>query len=141
MDANVMDQLCPANRVVGTGSLADHRLAFTRRSIKTNTGVADIVPTAGAVVWGVVYNLAEADLETLDHKEGQGWAYERTEVVVCLAADGSQRRALTYKVLQPACAEVSPSPQYLELLVGAARARQLPRTYVRWLAARRGGEA
>jgi hypothetical protein len=38
MAPNVITQLCPRHSYLGVAYLADHRLAFTRRSTKTRTG-------------------------------------------------------------------------------------------------------
>jgi hypothetical protein len=54
---------------LGAARLADHRLAFTRRSVKTGTGVADIVPAPGETVWGALYELGDGELAAIDRKE------------------------------------------------------------------------
>lgn len=54
MDEEVMQACCPAHRFFGAARLDDHRLAFTRRSVRTETGVAYVVPDTGQAVWGVL---------------------------------------------------------------------------------------
>lgn len=137
MADDVMAALCPGHRLLGVAELPAHRLAFTRRSIRTGTGVADVVPEAGHSVWGVLYELADGDLDALDRKEGNGWAYERVPVAVRISGESADVPALTYRVCEPEPAEVQPSAAYLDGLIAAAQARGLPPGYSAELEARR----
>jgi hypothetical protein len=128
MGAGVMARLCPNSTFVATARLPDYRLAFTRRSVRTGTGVADVVPEPGAETWGVLYELDPADRAALDRKEGLGWAYERLNVVVETAAGSAP--AATYSVIAKEPAEVPPSPAYAAALCAAARERGLPARYL-----------
>jgi gamma-glutamylcyclotransferase (GGCT)/AIG2-like uncharacterized protein YtfP len=136
MAEGVMDRLCPGHRFLGTAQLPGHRLAFTRRSIRTGTGVADAVPAKGHTLWGVLYEIDAAGLAALDDKEGNGWAYQRRQVRVGLGADARRLDAHAYAVIAPEQDEVSPARPYLQGLLDAGRARGLPEAYVAELAAR-----
>jgi gamma-glutamylcyclotransferase len=122
MDEEVMQARCPAHRFVGVARLDGHRLAFTRRSVRTGTG--------SRTVWGVLYEVDPEGLRALDRKEGHGWAYERQRRGVHLLADGSKHDAITYTVLHKEPQEVPPSRSYLEGLIAAARRRGLPEPYI-----------
>jgi len=135
MAREVMARLCPQHFYLGIARLADHRLAFTRRSVKTGTGVADIVPAPGMEVWGVLYEIGDHELDAVDRKEGYGWAYTRVMLPVRLEADGQERDAVTYVVLSKEPVEVPPSRQYLDRVIAAARERGLPGSYIEWLKA------
>ncbi len=52
-----------------------------------------------------------------------------------LLGDRSERDALAYSVIAPDGAHVAPSAAYLEAILTAARARELPRAYVEALVA------
>jgi len=134
MAAEVMERLCPGHRAVGTAELPDHRLAFTRRSVRTGTGVADIVAADGHGVWGVLYRLDDAMLAAIDEKEGNGWAYRR-DMVWVRRGGMEPEQAYAYSVIAPEPVEVRPSREYLRRLVEAARRRALPDEYVAALAA------
>jgi gamma-glutamylcyclotransferase (GGCT)/AIG2-like uncharacterized protein YtfP len=131
MAAAVMAEHCPNARVVGAAELPDHELAFTRRSIRTGTGVADVILRQGGSVWGVVYELDDDDFARLDSKEGAGWAYERYPVEVRVG--GEPISAVAYRVRQPDADHVEPSDEYLGGLIAAARERGLPLAYVKAL--------
>jgi gamma-glutamylcyclotransferase len=134
MAAETMERLCPGQRFAGLAELPDHRLAFTRRSIRTGTGVADIVRADGQSVWGVLYELDATMLAVLDEKEGNGWAYRR-DLVSLRGSLGEERLALAYSVIAKKPDEVRPSPEYLRGVLDAARERLLPEHYVAALAA------
>lgn len=130
MAPEVIARLCPRHRYLGIACLSDHRLAFTRRSLKTNAGVANIVQEQGETVWGVLYEICDDELAAIDRKEGYDWAYTRIVLPVRLESSGSERIAVTYTVRSKESAEVLPSCQYLGRVIAAARARGLPGSYV-----------
>jgi gamma-glutamylcyclotransferase len=134
MAPNVIMRLCPRHRYLGVAHLADHRLAFTRRSMKTRTGVADIVQAAGETVWGVLYRIDDNELTAIDRKEGHDWAYTRVTLPVRLEG-GLECAAVTYTVRFKEPAEVPPSRRYLDLVIAAARERGLPGEYIKQIEA------
>ncbi len=129
MSAQVMQAASPGHRALGRARLPGHRLAFTRRSVRTGSGVADVVGDPQNTVWGVLYELADGDLETLDRKEGAGWAYERQEIRV-YGEDGSPHDAVAYVVIEKSSEQIPPSGEYAQQLIAAARERGLPEDYV-----------
>lgn len=135
MAESVMASHCPGHRYLGPAELPEHRLAFTRRSVRTGTGVADIVAAQEHSVWGALYELDEPGLFAIDQKEGNGSNYERTLVRVLLNGSEPCADVLTYAVIDPLDTEVQPSPEYLDGLVTAAHARGLPDDYLKGLAA------
>jgi cation transport regulator ChaC len=130
MDAATMAEVAPGSLDLGTALLRDHRLAFTRRSVRTHAGVADVVPAPGSTVWGVIYELTETGLAAIDRKEGHDWAYIRTPQLVQPTAGGEPVEALTYTVREKEPVDIAPSPEYLTKLLAAARARGFPESYV-----------
>jgi gamma-glutamylcyclotransferase len=130
MAPDVVARLCPRHRYLGPARLDDHRLAFTRRSVRTGTGVADVVPAPGHTVWGALYEIGDDELAAIDRKEGYDWAYTRVTLPVRPAGDGPERPAVVYTVAAKEPAEVPPSRQYLDRIIAAARERGLPVEYV-----------
>jgi gamma-glutamylcyclotransferase (GGCT)/AIG2-like uncharacterized protein YtfP len=134
MSAAVISAVSPAHRFLGAAQLRGHRLAFTRRSIRTGSGVADMVADPVAEIWGALYELPHEEVEGLDRKEGVGFAYERRAVLVH-TADGQALEAFAYTVAAKEPLEVSPSPDYLGAIIAAGRERGLPEPYLRSLRA------
>ncbi|HTA36225.1 MAG TPA: gamma-glutamylcyclotransferase family protein [Solirubrobacteraceae bacterium] len=130
MDAAVMERACPGHRVLGVAELRNRRLAFTRRSKRTGTGVADIVAAPGESVWGVLYEIDDSGLAAIDEKEGNGWAYRREALDVLLRDGSVEHTAHAYAVIARDDAHVPPSAEYLGLIRTAARARGLPQSYI-----------
>ena len=132
-------------RVLGRARLDGYRLALTRRSVRTGTGVADIVVDPGSSVWGVLYELDDDAVAELDRKEGLPWAYSRRPVEVHPNGSGAEA-AFTYVVSRREDDEVAPSSEYLESILDGAREHRLPAGYVasleslrrRWLGAPSG---
>jgi gamma-glutamylcyclotransferase (GGCT)/AIG2-like uncharacterized protein YtfP len=150
MGSAAMELACPGHRFLGTAVLGGHRLAFTRRSVRTGTGAADIVAAAGKSVWGALYELDAAGLAALEEKEGAGWAYERRAVRVVPGGAGGARgagargapgaadpeiEAFAYAVIARDGEHVAPSREYVQALLGGARERGLPDDYVAALTA------
>jgi gamma-glutamylcyclotransferase len=133
MDSDVMHQNCPGHRFQGIASLEAHRLSFTRRSVRTGGGVADVIPSPGDRVWGVLYELEESDLRCLDHKEGNGFAYRRQSYPVGLNGGSLTLQAIVYTVIEKEPVEVPPPRSYARGLLQAASERALPDGYIEWL--------
>jgi gamma-glutamylcyclotransferase (GGCT)/AIG2-like uncharacterized protein YtfP len=129
MSAAVMGAVCPRHRFLGRARLPGHRLAFTRRSVRTGTGVADVVADPHGTVWGVLYELADEDLDSLDRKEGAGWAYAREDVRV-YDDHGAPHDAVAYVVIAKSPEHIAPSAAYAQGLVEAGRERGLPEDHL-----------
>lgn len=136
MCPKTMESYSPRAELVSAARAVDFRLRFSRRSTRTGTGVADIVPAHGFSVWGVLYSISAASLEELDQKEGvrlKEQAYERFDLTVA-DATGRQYTAVSYRVRTPADIEVAPSSEYLDVIQQAAFKRGLPPGYLQFLA-------
>ncbi len=129
MGQAAMARTCPGHRYLGCARLPGYRLAFTRRSVRTGTGVADVVVDPAREVWGALYGIGDEDLVALDRKEGAGWAYERREMHVH-TDDGAEHEVLVYVVISKATEQVPPSAEYGRRVVEAARERGLPDVYI-----------
>ena len=70
MDCGQMKDRCPSVSFVCVAVLRDYRLCFPRKSKKRDCGVAGVERGEGCNVWGVVYEINEADVGNLDATEG-----------------------------------------------------------------------
>jgi len=130
---------CPSHKVVGLGALRDHRLAFPLTSHDWGGGVASLVPAHGSSAWGVVYELSDDDLASLDRYEGyqgpgdQHNLYDREPVFVDLTRpdDGSiPRRVRACCYFARPSNPAPPSRRYLDAVLAGARHHRLPDEYV-----------
>jgi gamma-glutamylcyclotransferase len=130
MDCAQMRDRCPSARFVCTAKLARHRLAFTRRSINRNCGVADAVQEEGSDVWGVIYQIEDADLPRLDQLEGvNSGSYVRRDEQHLVTSDNRGIVASIY-FANPQPNPPLPNAEYKRLIVSGARFRNLPTEYI-----------
>jgi gamma-glutamylcyclotransferase (GGCT)/AIG2-like uncharacterized protein YtfP len=143
LDPEQMRARCPGHHVVGMASLQDYRLAFPLFSSDWGGGVAGLVRAHGEKVWGIVYELTDADLAALDDYEGwrgpgdQHNLYDRDAVTLDLVRpdDGSvPRRVRAHTYLPRAFNPSPPSRRYLDTVLRGARHHRLPDDYVEKLA-------
>ena len=115
--------------------LDDHELQFRVPSRYWQGLVADLVPRAGGVVHGVLFELADDAREAVLHKEGVVTGLFREVVVEVLAGD--RRVSASSFSAEPArvTAAGAPSATYLDALITGAEERNLPAA---WLATLRG---
>jgi gamma-glutamylcyclotransferase len=138
MNWDQMRQRCQSARVTGIAALRDHKLAFTRGSVKRGCGVADMVSAVGAQVWGVVYEIDDVDVSDLDASEGFNAgrdknSYVRRECLVFM--DGEDRRPLMVYAYfgEPQPNPPLPNAEYKNLILAGARHWHLPAKYIREL--------
>jgi len=143
LNAAQMARRCPDHKVVGVAVLRDHRLTFPLTSHDWGGGVSSVQAVHGSEVWGVVYELGDADVESLDRYEGfrgpgdQHNLYDREFAFVDLTRpdDGSiprRVRALIY--LARPSNPAPPSRRYLDTILEGARHHRLPEDYLGSLA-------
>lgn len=121
MDAAAMAMRCPLSRLVGRARLHRHRFIVMKE------GYASVVRDPRATVWGVVWDLSLSDIPALDRYEGvAGGLYVKAHQPV--VTEKGIKRALIY--LGCSSAAGVPKPGYMEAVLAAAQAAQLPIEYV-----------
>jgi hypothetical protein len=122
MDRAAMLQRCPASEPVGLGRLMRHRF------IIFDEGYASVVRDPRHVVWGVVWDLALADVPALDRYESLATGLY-TKVVQPVVTGQGPRRAIVY--IGRSAKPGTPLPGYMEGVVEAAIHAGLPEDYIR----------
>jgi hypothetical protein len=135
MDLDRLRRRCPSARVVGSGYLREHQLSFRKHGVD-GTGKADIVPSAEALVWGVLHEIPAAEKPLLDSAEGLGHSYGQKDVVI--QTDEGPVRATTYFAIDVANPALAPADWYLDHVLRGARREGLPATYAESIALYRG---
>ena len=124
---------CPSAQPLGIAVAHGHALEFSKRSVD-GSAKATLVATgdAAAVVPGVLFTVAHADLPRLDVADGVGIGYDRDDAFrVVRNADGLTSIASTY--LAPAHARdvgLVAYDWYLALTVAGALQRGMPEAHV-----------
>lgn len=137
MNWDQMRDRCPSARYVGNAVLPDHALAFTRKSVNRGCGVSDAVPAEGYELWGVVYEIDDGEVKSLDKSEGyrpgrDANSYFRRECLVLLAAAEEPVTVFTY-FGDPQPHPPLPDAEYKALILSGARSWHLPEQHIRTL--------
>ena len=112
---------CASAKEMGPAVLDDHRFIITA------DGYASIAPRRGAVVHGALWRLTARDLAALNAYENIASGLYRVWVLP-VRAQGRRITALVYIARSRATGR--PKPNYLDLIVAAARDWQLPEDYI-----------
>jgi hypothetical protein len=124
MDRAAMAQRCPASKPVGLGRLMRHRFTIFEG------GYASVVRDPQRMVWGVLWDLALADMPALDRYESLSTGLY-TKIVQPIRTERGPRQAIVYvgRSAKPG----APKPGYMEGVVAAAEHAGLPPEYIRGL--------
>ena len=133
MDAAQMLTRCPSAMMIGPVMLPEHRLMFNRSGTYRLGGVANVEPSAGERVYGILWKMATADFTRLDHTEDPS-AYRRERAWV-YSLRGQPYDCHVYLAIpdQPDL----PDRDYLDSLIQAGHNAGLPPEYLTKLLARR----
>jgi len=121
MHRDVMRRHAPAAQAVGAAALADHRFVITA------DGYASVVPALAHTVHGVLWRITPRDRVMLDAWENIAGKLYRAAILPVRHA-GRLRPALVYIARRGRTGR--PKAGYMEIVVAAARARQLPADYI-----------
>jgi AIG2 family protein len=121
MHRGVMRKHAPTAAPVGMARLAEYRFVIT------SDGYASVEPARRRSVYGALWQLTPRDRVTLDLWENIAAGQYRAEILPVLES-GHRRLALVY-VARPRPLG-RPKAGYMEIVVAAARALELPGDYV-----------
>jgi Gamma-glutamyl cyclotransferase, AIG2-like len=133
MDPGQMLTRCPSAMMICPVMLPEHRLVFNRSGTYRPGGVANIEPSSGERVYGLLWKMAATDFTRLDQTEDPR-AYRRERARV-YSLRGQPYDCHAYYAIpdQPDC----PDHDYLVTLIQAGRNAGLPPEYLTQLQARR----
>lgn len=103
---------CPGSKVVGIAMLENHRFLINER------GVASIAEMQGKVVYGLLWNISEADERQLDSYEGVRKGLYRKSTVSVREPENQIVDALVY--VASTNKHGKPRPGYMEGILRAA---------------------
>lgn len=118
-----MTQRCPDAAQPRPAVLTDHDWLINQR------GVATVEPLAGNQVYGVVWQISDGDLATLDSAEGVPVRYRRDEMTV--HTDDGPASAWVY--IDHRVTPGPPRPGYLPKIIDGATQHGLPQRWVDFL--------
>jgi len=116
-----MASRCPKAKSLGHAILEDYRFRFAHH--------ADVVPDSNSKVDGVLWELTEDCLRSLDQLEGYPFYYDRKLVTVEFFNRAIKHQAWVY-YMQPGHADSEPSDHYVEMLVEGYTDHHIPVTQI-----------
>jgi gamma-glutamylcyclotransferase (GGCT)/AIG2-like uncharacterized protein YtfP len=122
-----MQLRCPSSRFVCVARLPNYEFGITRHSRLRACGTANVFPARGKEVWGIVYDVSDADLLTLDGFE-DGY---RRQLISVFPRDDRDRalEALVYLAEIESNVPLANS-EYKRLILEGARHWDLPPFYL-----------
>ncbi len=130
MDGAAMQMQCPKSRPLGRARLVGHRFVIM------GSGYASVKRDPQKTVHGVLYDLAFADIPALDRYEEINRGLYRKITQPVLRETGCPVRAMVY--VGTSAQEGLPQGDYLDRIIAAARAWELPENYITSLQALTG---
>ena len=132
-----MQQRCPSAQFVCVARLVNYEFGITRHSRLRNCGTANVFPAHGKEVCGIVYDVNEADLVTLDSFED---GYRRELMPVYALGDGTQPLLVLIYVAEIETNVPRSNAEYKRLILEGARHWSLPASYLALLEAIQAAE-
>ena len=121
MHRAVMRKHAPVAEPIGVAVLADYRFVITA------DGYASVEPASGKTVYGAVWRLTPRDRVSLDIWENVAGGLYRAETLPVHQA-GKLVPALVY--IARKCPAGQARPGYMDVVIAAARALELPASYI-----------
>jgi hypothetical protein len=121
-----MQHRCPSSCFVCVARLPGYRFAIARHSRLRDCGTANVFAEAGSTVWGIVYEVSEADMLIMDSFE-DGYSRHKS-IVYGIGTNNSMLEAIVY-VAPKEVGVPLPNPEYKRLMLEGARYWQLPTDY------------
>jgi len=118
----------------GIARLDDWRLVFDLAIGRGERGVANVRPSRGDHVWGIVYELTRGGARRLDLTEGMPFGAYRREWVEVVLPSGQLQACYTLHAHEGRVGR-KPSPRYMGLLLAGARHHGLPADWIETLRA------
>jgi gamma-glutamylcyclotransferase (GGCT)/AIG2-like uncharacterized protein YtfP len=121
---------CPSAQKISNGWIAGYELVFNRKGTYRPGGVASIEKNSNpdSRVYGVIWALSKSDFNKLDAIEDPT-AYER--VTLPISDDNNKIIESEVYIAYPEEGEITPDPDYLELLINSAIEAKLPEYYIK----------
>ncbi|MCP3675520.1 MAG: gamma-glutamylcyclotransferase [Gammaproteobacteria bacterium] len=124
----VKKDLIPKAKFAMKAYLPNYEVQFPFWSEKIQAGYSGIMETPGELVYGVIYEVTEEELITLDNNIVYKDLYKR-ETFLVVGEDGKFHPADLYRVIDPK-GPFPPSREYVEIMIKGAKELDLPPEYI-----------
>ena len=113
LNPSQLKRRAPEYQAVGKAYLPDHTIQFCRWSSQWRCGLASVVPSPGERVWGMIVEVTEEDLKSMDQFESDvpEGAYRHLSVTVI---DEQEEKQLVTTHAAPPIGKFKPKEHYLD---------------------------
>jgi hypothetical protein len=124
-----MHRLCPGSKPLGVYQMEGYRLRFSAFHDALDQGSCDLEVAPGHRMWGLLYDMVDAEYDALDLMAGVDKGYlSRINITVTNDA-GESRAATTYRSPNPG-GPFSPTAAYTRPILAGARELGLAADYI-----------
>ncbi len=123
-----MREYCPSTTFIQRASLPNYHIEFRRYSTDLQGGISSIIEAPGEMVYGVLYDIDEAELDALDILEDVPLGIYLRETFLVLGEDGRFHHADLYRVAHPD-GPYTPSAKYVDYMITGAQEHQINAQY------------
>jgi gamma-glutamylcyclotransferase len=125
---DVISERCPNYRFRFVAHLPEHKLVFPLTSPDWGGGVASVEPTQGETVWGVIYELSDAQMKALASVHATEGRDTRSKIEV-MDREGKRHQAVTYRAKNNSVRH-RPSRKFIDTVVAGSRKWELPAGWI-----------
>lgn len=125
-----MQRRCPSAQFVCVACLPDYKFGITRHSRLRDCGTANVFRSAGAAVWGIVYDVSDADMNVMDSFED---GYRREFLSVNPMNNGNSPITVLVYIAEIETNVPPPSAEYKRVMIEGAKHWVLPNDYLAML--------
>ncbi|CAL4101429.1 unnamed protein product [Meganyctiphanes norvegica] len=123
----------PSARKVDVGKLKDYCLGFDYFSQRWKGAAATIMKEKGQHMYGVLWELDDEHMKSLDEQEGVEKGIYEVHPVTVEITNGELVQARSYKIIRPPETDKRPSKVYMDVILKGARENGLPEEYIKYL--------
>jgi len=124
IDRITADERAPSARKLGLAKIQDKKMVFNKVSTD-GSGKGNIIVSLSNLVWGVLFEINEREIQNLDRAEG---GYYKQDITV-VDENGNSTEAFTY-ISSKTDNNLKPYDWYLALIIEGADENDLPKEYV-----------
>lgn len=132
LDQAYLNEHCPSAKFVMKAYLPNYEVQFRFWSKRRNAGISTIIPLPGELVHGVIYDISESDITTLDELESVPEGLYQRNTFLLMGEDCKWHKADAYYVTKPE-GPFPPSIEYLKTMIKGAKNHEIDPNYIKEL--------
>ncbi len=115
----------PEHKFIGKAYLPDHTIQFCRWSSQWRCGLASVVPSPGERVWGIIADVTDEDITSLDTFEEEVPQGAFRHVQVTVIDENGDKQLVTTHIATP-IGKFKPKEHYLDWILKGVKHWKLP---------------